>query len=115
MTPAHSLAGGAGVPETMSLEEAARYLRLGRDATRELFDRGDLPGVSLNQKHIVFRRAALDAFLAKMEVLQATARQAGKDPTAANDGEKDKVKRRRTRRVDLSKYEDGSAESDQHD
>lgn len=56
--------------ETMGLEEAASYLRLGRDATRALWDAGTLPGVSLNQKHLVFRRAALDRFLAEQEVIQ---------------------------------------------
>lgn len=45
--------------ETLGLDEAAAYLRLGRDATRALWDAGALPGVSLNQKHLVFRRAAL--------------------------------------------------------
>lgn len=56
--------------ETMGLDEAAAYLRLGRDATRALWDAGTLPGVSLNQKHLVFRRAALDRFLAEQEVIQ---------------------------------------------
>lgn len=56
--------------ETMGLDEAAAYLRLGRDATRALWDAGALPGVSLNQKHLVFRRAALDRFLAEQEVIQ---------------------------------------------
>lgn len=58
------------VKETMGLDEAAAYLRLGRDATRALWDAGTLPGVSLNQKHLVFRRAALDRFLAEQEVIQ---------------------------------------------
>ena len=60
--------------DTFSLEQAAEYLHLGRDATRQLFDTGDLPGVSLNQKHLVFRRAALDGFLARVEAEQSKAR-----------------------------------------
>lgn len=120
MTPARTLAGAAGFPETMGLEEAANYLRLGREATRKLFERGELPGVSLNQKHIVFRRAALDAFLAKVEQEQATARQAGKDPNAANDADGQNTRtggagnpgtrRRRTPRIDFSKYSNKSDE-----
>lgn len=55
-------------PDTMGLEQAAKYLRLGRDATRSLFELGDLPGVSLNQKHLVFRRVALDSWLAQKEM-----------------------------------------------
>lgn len=55
-------------PDTMGLEQAAEYLRLGRDATRSLFELGDLPGVSLNQKHLVFRRVALDSWLAQKEM-----------------------------------------------
>lgn len=41
-------------PDTMNLAEAAEYLKLGYIATKELFDSGTLPGVSLNQKHTVF-------------------------------------------------------------
>jgi len=87
----------------MGLEQAAEYLRLGRDATRELFDRGELPGVSLNQKHLVFRRVALDHFLADMEVRQAAERlKAARTMPAANDGD---TSRSRAVRVDLSAYE----------
>lgn len=71
--------------ETLGLDEAAAYLRLGRDATRALWDAGTLPGVSLNQKHLVFRRAALDRFLAEQEVIQQRERRRAAACTAPRD------------------------------
>jgi len=92
--------------DTFDLEQASDYLHLGRDATRDLFDRGELPGVSLNQKHLVFRRPALDAFLARVEAEQTKARQIAHRASidAANDSEP--PPRRRGRRLpDLAIYE----------
>lgn len=90
-------------PDTMGLEQAAEYLRLGRDATRDLFDRGELPGVSLNQKHLVFRRVALDRFLADMEVRQAAERlKAARMTLPANDPDHSP---RQPPRPDLAAYE----------
>ncbi|MEN1942694.1 helix-turn-helix domain-containing protein [Luteimonas sp. MJ293] len=90
-------------PDTMGLEQAADYLRLGRDATRALWERGELPGVSLNQKHLVFRRVALDKFLADVELQQtreraasARAMQAANDPAPGG--------RPRGARPDLNRY-----------
>lgn len=59
---------------TLSLEEAAHFLRLGLDHTRTLFDSGELPGLSLNQKHIVFLQSDLVEFIRKNARLQAEAR-----------------------------------------
>ncbi len=95
-------------PDTMGLEDASDYLRLGRDATRTLFDQGLLPGVSLNQKHLVFRRTALDAFLAKLELEQQTERLRGKVPPPANDDQGGRHARRKSKRPqlpDLGRYE----------
>ena len=91
-------------PDTMGLEQAAEYLRLGRDATRELVEQGMLPAVSFNQKHLVFRRVALDAFLAATELRQMRdrARQTQQHP-AANDPAPDR--RPRTVKPDLRRYE----------
>lgn len=100
--------------DTFSLEQAAEYLHLGRDATRQLFDTGDLPGVSLNQKHLVFRRAALDAFLARMEAEQTKARAIAHRArmAAANDSETPAPRRRARTLPDLRAYEGQAANAD---
>lgn len=96
-------------PDTMGLDQAAEYLRLGRDATRELFDTGQLAGTSLNQKHVVFRRVTLDAFLADTEVRQAADRaRRHADMQAANDPAPPAA-RPRTTKPDLARYEAGAA------
>jgi excisionase family DNA binding protein len=94
-------------PETMSLEEAAGYLRLGRDATRALWEAGELPGVSLNQKHLVFRREALNQWLADQEQRQMRERKraSGTAPAAnAPAGPRPRGRQRRTL-PDLAPYE----------
>ncbi|MGV8959241.1 MAG: helix-turn-helix domain-containing protein [Stenotrophomonas sp.] len=92
-------------PDTMGLEQAAEYLRLGRDSTHALFDAGVLPGVSLNQKHLVFRRTALDAFLAATELQQQKER-ARKAITTHSANDPSPPKRTRRRELpDLGKYE----------
>lgn len=94
-------------PDTMSLKQAAEYLQLGRDATRALWERGELPGVSLNQKHLVFRRVALDKFLADMEVRQVRERAAAaRAMDAANDPAP--TGRPRGEKPDLDRYNDGA-------
>lgn len=85
----------------MGLESAASYLRLGRNATRALFEKGILPGVSLNQKHLVFRRCALDGFLAKMELDQQQERKSA----ASLALEAVQKRRRRGFIPDLERYE----------
>lgn len=94
----------------MGLEQAAEYLRLGRDSTRELWESGALPGVSLNQKHLVFRRTALDNWLAAMELQQQQQRlQKALATPPANDPAPKAISRTRRGRgrtlPDLSKYE----------
>lgn len=93
--------------ETLDLEQASDYLHLGRDATRELFDRGELPGVSLNQKHLVFRRPALDAFLARVEAEQTKARAIAHQArmAAANDPVINRRSSRRRKMPSLDGYD----------
>lgn len=95
-------------PDTMGLEQAAEYLRLGRDSTRQLYETGILPGVSLNQKHLVFRRAALDQWLASMELTQQKQKLSTRPPACANDSGRGAAPAPSRRRVrpDLSRYED---------
>ena len=67
-------------PETMNMAEAAAYLKLGFEATQELFETGVLPGVSLNQKHTLFLRASLDDFIRETARRQSEQRRAGITP-----------------------------------
>lgn len=66
--------------DTLNLSEAAEFLRLGYEATRELFDRGELPGMSLNQKHAVFLRRDLEAYISETARRQASERRQGIKP-----------------------------------
>lgn len=50
-------------PDTLDLKGAAEYLHLGVRATRKLFEDGELPGLSTNQKHCVFLRADLEEYV----------------------------------------------------
>lgn len=94
-------------PDTMGVEEAARYLRLGVDSTRALWEAGELPGTSLNQKHLVFRRAALDRFLADQERLQQAAHRAAQahTPDAAANDEPRRPGRKRRALPALDRYD----------
>ena len=61
--------------DTLDLGQAAEYLHLGYRSTKAMFDRGELPGVSLNQKHAVFLRADLERYLRELAIEQSHARQ----------------------------------------
>jgi hypothetical protein len=66
-------------PPTLSLAEAAVFLRLGLKSTRKLFDAGELPGVSLNQKHVVFLRSDLERYLREKAIEQSLMRRRASD------------------------------------
>lgn len=63
--------------DTLDLEEAAAYLKLGVEHTRTLFNSGQIPGLSLNQKHIVFLRRDLADFIREHARNQMMARAIG--------------------------------------
>jgi hypothetical protein len=63
--------------ETLNLAEAAEYIKLGYEATKLLFETGVLPGASMNQKHTVFLREDLDAWIRETAKRQAEERRAG--------------------------------------
>lgn len=86
--------------DTLNLAEAAEFLKLGYVATKELFDSGVLPGVSLNQKHTVFLRTDLETWLRETARRQAAERRALpiRNPPAPQ-------KRTRTSLPDLAQYE----------
>jgi hypothetical protein len=48
---------------TMDLQEAANFLHLGYKAMKELVDSGDVPALSLNQKHTVLLREDLITYV----------------------------------------------------
>ncbi|WP_313441836.1 hypothetical protein [Stenotrophomonas sp.] len=48
---------------TLGLEGAARMMRLGLEAMKDLVDKGEVPAVRLNQKHTVMLREDLIDFL----------------------------------------------------
>lgn len=93
--------------ETLNMAEAAEFLRLGYESTKDLFERGELPGTSLNQKHVVFLRDDLVAFLREKARQQAAERRAGIAAVPANPGATKKRAGRAQRAAppDLSRYE----------
>lgn len=69
------------VPEpTMDLQQAADFLRLGYKAMKELVDSGNVPALSLNQKHTVLLRDDLITYVREQGRKQADRRRAGKLP-----------------------------------
>jgi hypothetical protein len=67
--------------DTLDLAEAARYMKLGYEAMRELFQSGQIPGASLNQQHVVFLRDDLRAYIAQLGRKQAAERRSGIKPS----------------------------------
>lgn len=59
---------------TLNIEEAAAYLKIGQKAFKALFESGEIPGVSMNQKHTVFLRSELDDWIRRKGEEQAQAR-----------------------------------------
>lgn len=92
--------------ETMNMAEAAAYLKLGFEATQELFETGVLPGVSLNQKHTLFLRASLDDFIRETARRQSEQRRAGiVPPDRAAASPRGRTTRRGQPRPDLDANE----------
>lgn len=97
--------------DTMGLEGAARMLRLGLEAMKDLVDKGEVPAVRLNQKHTVMLREDLIDFLRSEGRRQAAerkrstigARPASNAPNAGSTRREGKS--RRTKLPDLRAYE----------
>ena len=103
--------------ETLGLEGAARMMRLGLEAMKELVDKGEVPAVRLNQKHTVMLREDLIDFLRSEGRRQAAERKksaVGNRP-AANTSvvttPKRKGKARRITPPDLRAYEQADHQS----
>ncbi|HEL3755788.1 TPA: hypothetical protein ACOEBN_000049 [Stenotrophomonas maltophilia] len=103
--------------DTLGLEGAARMLRLGLEAMKDLVDKGEVPAVRLNQKHTVMLREDLIDFLRSEGRRQAAERKKsmiGNRP-AANTPESGQTRRasksRRTKLPDLRAYEQADHQS----
>lgn len=103
--------------DTMGLEGAARMLRLGLEAMKELVDKGEVPAVRLNQKHTVMLREDLIDFLRSEGRRQAAERKKsaiGTQPAAnspAPGPTRRASKSRRTKLPDLRAYEQADHQS----
>ncbi|HFK2921386.1 TPA: hypothetical protein ACGY72_002575 [Stenotrophomonas maltophilia] len=103
--------------DTLGLEGAARMLRLGLEAMKDLVDKGEVPAVRLNQKHTVMLREDLIDFLRSEGRRQAAERKKsaiGPRP-AANAPQSAPTRRasksRRTKLPDLRAYEQADHQS----
>jgi hypothetical protein len=68
---------------TMDLEQAAAFMHLGYKAMKELVDSGEVPALSLNQKHTILLREDLITYVREQGRKQADKRRARKQPAAA--------------------------------
>ncbi len=105
--------------DTLGLEGAARMMRLGLEAMKDLVDKGEVPAVRLNQKHTVMLREDLIDFLRSEGRRQAAerkrstigARPASNAPDAGSTRRKSKS--RRTKLPDLRAYEQADQQRSQ--
>lgn len=97
--------------DTLGIEGAARMMRLGLEAMKDLVDKGEVPAVCLNQKHTVMLREDLIDFLRSEGRRQAAERKrsaigAGPPANAPDSGTTRRTsKSRRTKLPDLRAYE----------
>lgn len=103
--------------DTLGLEDAARMMRLGLEAMKDLVDKGEVPAVRLNQKHTVMLREDLIDFLRSEGRKQAAERKRsaiGARP-AANAPDSGSTRRTskssRTKLPDLRAYEQADHQS----
>jgi hypothetical protein len=107
----------AELEDTLGLEGAARMMRLGLEAMKDLVDKGEVPAARLNQKHTVMLREDLIDFLRSEGHRQAAERKksAVGSQLAANASvgttPKRKGKARRITPPDLRAYEHADHQS----
>lgn len=63
-----------GKLDTLDLEQAAKLMRLGQDATKDLIDKGELAALICNQKHVVLLRSVVLDYIAEEGRRQAEER-----------------------------------------
>jgi len=90
--------------ETLSLDEAAALMHLGRESMKDLVDNGIVPALRLNKKHTVILRDELIAFIRNEGQRQAAERKA--QHLRVQVGAKTRDRRRRAL-PDLAPYERG--------
>jgi len=90
--------------ETLSLKDAAQLLHIGVECLRKLVERGEIPALSLNQKHLVFLRKDIIDFISERAREQQTARQQQRTAKATQSCRPSPGRRRREL-PDLSRYE----------
>lgn len=99
--------------DTLGLEGAAKMLRLGLEAMKDLVDKGEVPAVRLNQKHTVMLREDLIEFLRLEGRRQAAERKKSMikhrcRPSAPEDAHSKRAAKANPRRIvppDLRAYE----------
>jgi hypothetical protein len=100
---------------TMDLQQAADFLHLGLKSMKELVDSGEVPALSLNQKHTILLRDDLITFVREQGRKQADKRRSRKiaPPPAANvpTTKPRCVRARKSPKPDLSAYEASSRAS----
>ena len=65
---------------TMNLEQAADFMHLGYKAMKDLVDSGEVPALSLNQKHTILPREDLISYVREQGRKQADKRRARNQP-----------------------------------
>jgi hypothetical protein len=69
---------------TMNLEQAADFMHLGYKAMKDLVDSGEVPALSLNQKHTILLREDLISYVREQGRKQADKRRARNQPPSTN-------------------------------
>ncbi|MGC1547445.1 MAG: hypothetical protein WA777_02855 [Rhodanobacter sp.] len=95
---------------TMDLEQAAAFLHLGYEAMKALVNKGDVPALSLNQKHTVLLREDLIAYVREEGRKQAEERKMRGRRQAPTVTPRTNQPRSRPPLPDLTKYEITTAE-----
>jgi len=117
MADLHRVYPLADPDDTLGLEDAAKMLRLGLEAMKDLVDKGEVPAVRLNQKHTVMLREDLIDFLRSEGRRQAAERKKsaiGNRPAAnapLSTTPKRNGKARRITPPDLRAYEQADHQS----
>lgn len=103
--------------ETLGLEDAAKMMRLGLEAMKDLVDKGAVPAVRLNQKHTVMLREDVIDFLRAEGRKQAAERKRSAISTrlggsAINERPTKRTSKSRIRKLpDLRAYEQADHQS----
>lgn len=90
---------------TMDLQQAATFMHLGLEAMKKLVDSGDVPALSLNQKHTILLRDDLIDYVREQGRKQAEKRRKSKPAEIESKPPPGERRGPRQARPDLSGYE----------